>query len=457
MSEQREVYDAIVIGGGIGGATCARRLSRGGLRVALIERERIGGETAIWAPIPSSSLLGPANALWHVQAAAGVTSPGVGWPRHGAQRADDMPPLSDAPRTEQLEHEGITVIRGGARLSGAGRVAVRRSDAAEHVVEAAHVVIATGSTHRLPAVPGLVEAGFLTHRDVRIASSQPSSVILFGDQAEAVELAQLIRLYGSEVTLILPTDQLIPHEDPAVGELLADRLYHSGIRVLLGRWVTQVERDSAGMRTVTLDDGSHVRGQAVLAMGERVPRTEGLGLEQSDARVSEHGIAVDEYCRAGEGIWAIGDVTGFAHSTHMAQYQARLVADAILGRAHAAQYQSVPRIIFTEPQVAATGLTLAQAQAQHLAVASASLDLTERTLQMGTATPTVAGRFTLHADRERGVLIGAWAVAPDASEWIHLAVLAIRAGVPLAVLHDTVEQFPTFSEPYLRALDRVME
>lgn len=456
MDEQRDVYDVIVIGAGLGGETCARRLCRGGLRVALIEREQVGGETAIWAPLPSNSLLGPANALWHVQAAARVTSPAVGLPQQGTQHTDDMPPQTDALQAAQLQHEGIRLIRGDASIIDAGHIVVRRVDAADQPVETTHIVIATGSTRQVQPIPGLIEAGYWTHREVRIASSQPSSVVLFGDNAEAIELAQVIRLYGSEVTLITGTGQLVSHEDPAVGELLTEHLRHSGIRILPGRQVVQVQRDETGMRGVTLDDGTLVRGQAVLALGKRIPRTEGLGLEHTDARVSEQGIAVDEYCRAAEHIWAIGDVTGLAHSTHMAQYQARLVADAILGRPHPAQYQSVPRIVFTEPQVAATGLTLAQAEAQHLKVASASLDLPARRIPTGIVAPTISGRFTLHADRERGVLIGAWAVAPDASEWMHLAVLAIRAQVPLAVLHDTVEQFPTFSEPYLRALDRLM-
>ncbi len=466
MTNQR--YDAIIIGSGIGGGTCARRLRDGGMRVAMIERERIGGETARWASIPSATLLGPANLLWRMREAAGAKSPSLTGAADEAGEAaiqgESLEQLANEAQVEYLRHEGMGIYLGAATITGPGRVAV-----GDQTLETERIVIATGSDPYVPAIEGLVDSGFWTAREAISFSSLPQHVvILTGMGTHAIELAQMFRMYSSEVTLVASTKRLIPQEDPEVGELMAEHLHQSAVRVLLGRSARKVEPGPEETREVTLDDGRHVRGQAlVVAMG-RTPRVAGLGLERMGIQMVGQGIRVDPYCRAAAGIWAVGDVTGSGSYIHMAQYQARIAADDILGHPHPASYISVPRITFTDPLVAATGLTLAQAREQGIDVASVTVDLSEEPMRPDTAAPYaqsgiplaerrgVDGKLTLHADRGRGTLIGAWAVAPNAGDWIQHALFAIRAETPLTVLHDMFEQFPSFSEVYLGAVERLM-
>lgn len=466
MTIQR--YDAIIIGSGIGGGTCAHRLRGGGMRVALIERERIGGETARWASIPSATLLGPANLLWRMREAAGAISPSLTGAsdevENEALKGEPLEQLTDEAQAEHLRHEGMDVYRGAATITGHGRVEV-----GGQTLKSERIVIATGSEPYIPAIEGLANSGYWTAREAVTFSSLPQHVvILTGMGTHAIELAQMFRMYSSEVTMVAATERLIPQEDPEVGDLMAERLHQSAVRVLLGRSARKVEPGPEETRVVTLDDGRVVRGEAlVVAMG-RTPRVAGLGLERMGIKMSGQGIQVDPYCRAAAGIWAIGDVTGSGSYVHMAQYQARVAADDILGHPHPASYLSVPRITFTDPLVAATGLTQAQAREQGIDVNSVTVDLSHVTIHPDLPTThtqsglpiaehrAAGGKLTLHADRGRGTLIGAWAMAPNAGDWIQHAVFAIRAETPLAVLHDMFEQFPTFSEVYLGAVEQLM-
>lgn len=462
MTAQR--YDAIIIGSGIAGEVCARRLRAGGLRVALVERERLGGETAYWAPIPSATLLGPVNLLWRMREAAGAMSPSVIGDGGGVYRGEPLDQLTDEARIARLSREGIEVIQGDATILGPGRVEI-----SERELLTDRIVVATGADPHIPAIEGLADAGYWTNREAVAFQSLPQSiVILGGGGTHAIELAQMFRMYSSEVTLVVSAERLAPREDPGVGELLAQHLHQSAVRVLPGRSARRVESGPEGTRVVTLDDGARVEGQELLVALARAPRVAGLGLEHVGVQLSERGIQVDPYCRAAAGVWAVGDVTGAGPFIHIAHYQARIAADDILGHPHPASYVSVPRIAFTEPQVAATGLTLAQAREQGIDVASLTVDLSHIShhlespaLHAEAAHPVPArkvleGKLTLHADRRRGTLIGAWAVAPDAGEWIQLAVFALCAETPLSVLRDMLEQFPSFSEVYLRAVDQLM-
>ena len=206
-----------------------------------------------------------------------------------------------------------------------------------------------------------------------------------------------------------------------------------------------------GARTVVgLDDGDELDvARLVVATGRR-PRTEDIGLETVGITPGETGIPVDERCRAAEGVWAVGDVTGEGQFTHVAAYQARIVCGDIQGQAVRADYRAVPRVVFCDPEVAAVGMTAARAEEAGIATVAARVDLAdvERSSTYGDG---IGGVAAVLADAQRGVLIGAHAVGPLASEWIHMAVLAVRAEVPVEVLRDTIAQFPTFSEAFITA------
>ncbi len=211
---------------------------------------------------------------------------------------------------------------------------------------------------------------------------------------------------------------------------------------------------------LTLDGDTRVRGRQVVVAGGRAPCTAELGLDRVGVQLGPRGIVVDEYCRAAEGVWAIGDVTGVAPLSHLAQYQARIAADAILGHPHPADYVAAPRVLFTNPQVAVTGFTRAQLREQGVDLLTITVDLPEQSEHWEASAAAHAlpsGLLTLHADRARGVLVGAWVVAPDAANWIQFAAIAIRAAIPLDVARDMLQQFPAFGDVYLFAIDRLLE
>jgi dihydrolipoamide dehydrogenase len=453
MSEQ---YDAIVIGAGIAGETCAHALRTAGKQVALIERDRIGGECAYWAAIPSKTLLGPANAHMRADAissaaTASRTSPSLAGRWRLTSPDAVLAYLQQSAQVDVIERESGTFIQGEAHLQGHGRVRVGARELA-----APHVVIATGSEPAIPAIPGLVGAGYWTNREATTTETIPSSVVILGGEAHAVELGQRFRLFGAEVTVLTQQDHILAHEEPALGQLLGEQLYRQGVRIVLGRTVLRVDRGNDPAYVLSLDDGTQIRSQGLVVATGRCPRTQALGLEQAGVHVGPQGIAVDEYCRAGEGIWAVGDVTGVAPLSHIAQYQGRLAADDVLGRGHPAYYGSVPRVLFTDPQVAVSGhgATCAGSRLRG-EVTSATVDLTQGLHGPASAGHEAEGKLTLAVDASRKVLVGAWAIAPDASEWIELAAIAIRAEIPLAVLRDVLQQYSTVGDVYLSALDQV--
>ncbi len=429
MSEQ---FDVIVIGAGPGGEVAADRLYRGGMRVAVIERELIGGECAYWACIPSKTLIRPTTAVAEAGHVAGVITPAITWEQVAAYRDEIIRHLDDSRQVQSYADQGITFIRGEAHLTGPGRVEV-----AGRALEA----------------PYVIEAGYWTNREATTFEQVPKSIVILGGSAQGIELGQMLRRYGAEVTIVQHAAHLLDREEPEVGDLLAEQLRAEGVKLHLGRAAIRVVRATDGARVVHLDDGTVARGQELLVATGRTPRTGGLNLEAVGATVTRRGIQVDDSCRAAPGLWAIGDVTGVALFTHVAKYQARIAADDILGRRHPVNYAAVPRVVFSDPEVGATGLTSAQARERGLDVTTATVDLYEAIARPVTYGKGIGGRLGLLADRKLGILLGAWAVGPEAGEWIHLAVLAIRAATPIPVLRDVIEQFPTFSEAYLSGLE----
>jgi dihydrolipoamide dehydrogenase len=445
-----ERFDVIVIGMGPGGEATAGRLLDADRRVAVIERELIGGECAYWACIPSKTLLRSPEAQAEAGRAAGVATPALDWPELRGYRDYMIRHLDDSGQVRGYEQAGATVIKGTARLAGPGRV-----DVDGRQLEAEHIVIATGSQPVRPAVDGLGAVTVWTSREATTVRDIPGRVLLIGGSAVGAELGQFYARMGAQVTIVQRAGRLIDREDPRVGELTGQALAADGITVHVGRTVTAARPAGRGA-VVTLDDGTQAETDVIILGAGRRPSTGDLSLDSAGIQPDQRGaITVDERCRAGEGLWAVGDVTGVALFTHVAMYQGRVVADNILGRQRAASYLGIPRVVFADPEIAAAGLTAGQARRRGIDTAAVETGLADTIARPWTYERDPRGTLGLLADRSRRVLVGAWAVAPLASEWIHQAALAIRAQIPIEVLLDQVAQFPTYSEAYLTALEKL--
>jgi pyruvate/2-oxoglutarate dehydrogenase complex dihydrolipoamide dehydrogenase (E3) component len=442
----RERFDTIILGAGPGGEVALNVLVRAGQRVALVEQELIGGECSNWGCIPTKTLLRPTELRGKAMRAAGVDTPRLDFPHLAEYRDYMVSNHDDSHRVASYEEQGVTVVKERGRLAGPGRV-----EANGHVLEADAIVVATGAEAVTPPIPGLVEAGFWTNREATELTEIPRSAVVVGGGAVGVELAQFLSRFGAEVTLVQGPPRLADREEPEIGDLLAGILADDGVELRLGRRAMAV-RPGNGARVVSLDDGDEVRGEVLVVATGRRPRTRDIGLETIGIEPGRRGIEVDDRCRAGAGVWAVGDVTGVAMFTHVAKYQARIAAANILGRGAKADYRAVPRVIFTDPELAAVGLTEAEARARGIEPIAVTLDLPTSIARPYTFQENPTGTFGIVADAERSVLVGAWAVAPLAGEWIHQAVLAIRAGIPLGVMEDTIAQFPSFSEAFGAAL-----
>lgn len=444
MSER---FDAVVIGAGPPGEVAASRLNEQGLRTTLIERELVGGECAYWACIPSKTLLRPPEVRAEARRTAGTSAPEQRWAEVAEYRDYMIRHLDDTAQVDGYEQSGVRVYKGDAKLAGPRRVQV-----AGQTIETERIVIATGSDARIPPIPGLAEAGYWTNREATTLKEIPDSIVILGGGPVGIELGQFMCRFGTHVTLIQAADRLLPREDPRVSELIADTLREDGIELHIGVTANQVNA-SDGRRTVKLDNGEQVNGTELLVAIGRAPRVKNIGLESVGIEPNPHGIEVDERCRAADGIWAIGDVTGVMPFTHVGMYQGRIACADIAGQAAHADYTAIPRVVFSDPEIAAVGLTEQQAVEQGIDITTARVGLADAIARPWTYEKDPRGEIAVLADRERGTLIGTWIVSPLAGEWIHYAALAIKTHTPLDVLRDTVAQFPTYTEAYLKAIE----
>lgn len=445
--------DVIVIGMGPGGEVAALRLLAAGKRVAVVERELIGGECSYWACVPSKTLLRAPEARADAARAPGTGPAKVDWPALRAYRDEMIRHLDDAKQVEEYAQQGAIVVKAAARLVGRDPWRVR---AGEQELTADHVIVATGSAPVRPPIDGLDQVPVWTNREATGLREIPRRAVMVGGGPAGVELGQFLARMGTSVTLVERASRLLEREESRVGDLVAEHLRADGIDVRAGVQVTSAHREGADT-VVVLDDGASVRTDVVVLGTGRRPRTGDLGLADVGVTTDEQGaLGVDDQCRVTpDGLWALGDVTGVAPFTHVAKYQARVAADTILGRPRKASYTGIPRVVFADPEIATVGLTRAQAEQRGLDVATVEVDLPKVLARPWTYHTDPSGSLGLLADRAAGVLVGAWAVAPLAGEWIHQAALAIRAGIGLETLRDAVAQFPTFTEGYLQALEQL--
>jgi pyruvate/2-oxoglutarate dehydrogenase complex dihydrolipoamide dehydrogenase (E3) component len=446
-------HDLIVIGLGPGGEEVAQRTADAGLDVLSIDRRLVGGECPYWGCIPSKVMVRAGNSLAEAARAIGLAGDGGRtpvWSKVAGRVREVTGDWDDAVAVERHVARGETFVRGDARITGPGEVEVD----GERYTARRGVVIATGGTPSIPPIPGLDDVPYWTNREAIESESDPASLVVLGGGAIGLELAQAYSRFGTKITIVESAPHLLALEEPEQGEELARMLAEEGVSVRTGIGAAQVARGPGDGVTVTLADGSTVTGERLLvATGRRVDLAS-LGVDSVGIDASSRGVPVDEHLRAGDGLWAVGDVTGVAGFTHVAVYQGRIAAADILGREHPpADYTAVPRVTFTDPEVASVGLSERAARERRIDVSIGTANTVGSTRGYIHGPGAEYGVTKVVVDAASGVVLGASTMGPGAGELVGIFLLAVRERMTADALRGLIYPYPTFLrgiEPAIR-------
>jgi dihydrolipoamide dehydrogenase len=445
--------DIVILGAGSAGEMLATLLGKAGKSVLMIEPELIGGECPFYSCMPSKAMLRSAalrfDAAHTIEVGATATALQLD-DRHQAfaaavaRREKICEGHSDLANEQNLTKLGVKIVRGLGRIAKPGVVTVGEID-----IEYNQLVISTGSIPVIPPIPGLLTAKAWTTDKALTSSELPDSLIVIGGGPAGCELAQIYSRFGTKVTIVEPEQRLLLKEEESISLAFGEMLKAEGIELLCGTAIVSVESSGNGEATVVLADGRRLKADRMLVATGRKPMIEGIGLEILGIKISEQGaILTDQHCRVmgQDNIWAAGDVAGIAPLVHTANYQARIIAAGLLGEIRSANYDAIPRSVYTYPAVASVGLTYADAIAAGIDAITAKFEI-EKTSR-NTVDGGTGGVLTVTADRKSRMIIGAAAIGPHCDEWITEAVLAIRGQIPLETLVDVVHAFPTYSDSY---------
>ena len=431
-------FDLVVIGAGPAGEAAAFAARARGASVAVVDRDLFGGACPFFACMPSKSLLH--SAAVH---ALGGDYP---WAKASARRdymisreGTDYP--DDSRHFGDLKAAGAEPMRGTARLDGPGRVLVSH-DGVEHLLEAGAVIVAVGSTSKVPEMPGLADVPFWTNREATSVRELPESLLILGAGPTGTELAQVFARYGVPVTLVVPSARILPRDHARTSAAVAAALQRDGVVIRTGARAVAAHAGAGarGRHRFDLDDGTSVEGAAVLlAIGRSLP-LKGLGLESVGVDVSGERVKPDRQLRIAPNVYVAGDPAGPEMHTHVSHYQGEMAARIALGEDVAPDYRAIPRAVYTDPETGSVGLLLEEALKHGLAAEELTADLA--TSAKGYAAEA-QGHVSIVVDRGAGTLVGAFMAGPGASEAIHEAVLAVKLQTQLTVLADTIHAFPT--------------